>query len=204
MIPDEGDARPPGWRRWALLSVGIGLAIGTGAWAWVADVAPRTRGGIFFPPSAPAAESEVEVPTSAEAPPPPVAPTTPEPATGTKPRASVKAAGTGTARASAIAAAVSSPVGRWTGSFAGRPVSVELSGPDGALKGTVTNTFQGKAVESRVKGTYDREARRLELEDVERHLDSGRYSATLTDEPALEGRFEAPGRLVSFKLVPAP
>ncbi len=120
----------------------------------------------------------------------------------TKPRRAVSASSSGRGGV----AVVESPVGAWTGSFNGKGVRFELDGRDTALYGTVTVRFQGNAIVNRVRGTFDSDTRQLELADVSETPDSGRYTATLTDEPALEGRFEAAetGRVVAFRVVPAP
>ena len=80
-----------------------------------------------------------------------------------------------------------------------------LSGGDGALRGEVTVRFLGNAVVNVVRGTFDPATGKLELDDTEDAPDSGRYTATLTDERALVGRHEArTGRVVSFRLVAVP
>ncbi|MDP2316114.1 MAG: serine/threonine-protein kinase [Pseudomonadota bacterium] len=97
-----------------------------------------------------------------------------------------------------------SPVGTWSGSFNGNAARFELTGGPAALRGTVTVQYRETAVVNKVRGTYDPETRLLELDDTVANSDSGRYAATLTPEPALEGRFTvtSDGRVVPFRLVP--
>jgi serine/threonine-protein kinase len=94
--------------------------------------------------------------------------------------------------------------GRWTGSFAGRVTSLELEGPDGALRGKVRVRFQGQEVTSDVAGAFT--GGTLVLDDVDTGPDAGRYEAALTSDGALDGRFEARegGRRVAFRFQRTP
>lgn len=100
--------------------------------------------------------------------------------------------------------AVVSPTGSWKGALNGREVRFVITGTNDALRGTVTSTFLGTAIPSDVRGYFDPASRTLELTDVAQQADSGRYTARLTEEPALEGRFEGSGngRVVTFRVVP--
>ena len=83
---------------------------------------------------------------------------------------------------------------------------IELEGPDDALTGTVTARFMGNAIVSAVRGAYDPGTRTLVLEDTEDVPDRGRYTATLVDGPALDGRFEreSPYARSAFRVSRAP
>ncbi|MDP2309005.1 MAG: protein kinase [Pseudomonadota bacterium] len=223
-----GPAALSGRRVWPDLVIltGLFLAIaGVGAGAMWYVIAPRaaeraslasaTSGASLEPAAAVGGETGVPLgglDTDATAPPTPggegladpetsallAAPTSAE---GARPTSKRRAA---PASAAVPGGAVASPTGSWKGSFNGKEVRFEIEGENDSLSGTVTVTFQGNAIPSDVRGRYDPDTHIVELTDVAQRPDSGRYTARLTDEPAMEGRFEAGenGRVVPFRVVP--
>jgi len=83
------------------------------------------------------------------------------------------------------------PLGRWSGSFRGRPSSVELTGSPEALAGTVRVRFGQNEVSNAVTGAWDSSTRTLTLRDVESAEDAGTYRARLSpDDQRFQGSFE--------------
>lgn len=78
----------------------------------------------------------------------------------------------------------------WTGSFDGDPMSVRLSGPDDALRGTVTVSFEGNAVDTPVTGRWDAARGVLSMRDTVDAPDAGRYEARLQGG-RLSGTFQS-------------
>jgi serine/threonine-protein kinase len=103
--------------------------------------------------------------------------------------------------------ALERPLGVWTGAFGGRLATFSLGGTFDRITGTVSVHMGAKSVETPVVGAYDPDRRELTLEDQINVHDSGRYSATLSEDgTVLEGQFEGihNARLVKFKLTAAP
>lgn len=156
---------------------------------------PAPQPAVEAPPAviaAPTVET-APAPSPPESPPRPLETPAPPPVASTTPKATnrvvVTRPGTHTRNLA----------GRWSGSFGGRSTSMELTGQDTALKGTVRVRFQGQEVSSEVSGTYA--DGQLVLDDLDAGPDAGRYVASVTGDGALDGRFEARegGRRVSFR-----
>ncbi|MES2640119.1 MAG: serine/threonine-protein kinase [Myxococcota bacterium] len=213
---------PPRRRIWpallalSLLFVGIAGAGAGSVWYVLRGPDAPTAGALAAGTAGAAGEGSVEAETAraetvlAEDGESPVDPdatsvvTAPVPATSAPPSDRTKRRVAATEVVRQPGDTVVSPIGAWRGSWNGRDLRFELSGTDDALRGTVVVTYKGNAISSEVQGSYASASRMLELADVVERADSGRYSARLTEEPALEGRFEGAtnGRVVPFRVVP--
>lgn len=97
----------------------------------------------------------------------------------------------------------------WTGSFDGHPMTLSIKGPPGELRGNVSVSLRGNAVDTPVLGAWDPERGTLTLQDDLSTPDAGRYSAQLR-EGRLHGTFQTryrrdtmrEPRVVSFTLRP--
>ncbi len=77
--------------------------------------------------------------------------------------------------------------GRWSGSFNGRSMALDLRGPASAVTGTVSISFLGNTEEHDVVGRVSDGV--VQLRDVEERPDSGTYRLT-RDGDVMDGRFE--------------
>jgi len=82
---------------------------------------------------------------------------------------------------------------QWAGSFGGNGMELTLYGPDDDLTGTVTIRFDGNAVHTPVRGTWDPDQAELHLRDAIDESDAGRYEASLV-EGRLSGTFRSRNR----------
>ena len=71
--------------------------------------------------------------------------------------------------------------GKWTGSFGGRVMDVNLSGSNSSLSGTITVTFGSNSARTPVRGRYDETSRTLLLTAYEDSEAIARYALALDD-----------------------
>jgi outer membrane biosynthesis protein TonB len=97
------------------------------------------------------------------------------------------------------ATSASAVAGRWAGSYNGQDVTLQLSGGDQALRGTLTVEFFGNEQSSTVRGSFAEG--RLVLEDQDRNDDyASKHVGTLGADGRIEGQsttFKG-GRVTSF------
>lgn len=93
--------------------------------------------------------------------------------------------------------------GKWAGAFDGNPMELTLAGPPSAVTGTVVISFNGNAVTSPVRGSWNADGQVLRLQDVLDVNDAGRYRA-VRQGGRLEGRFTGQYRdvILPFTLSP--
>ncbi len=203
---------PPSRVRW-LAPMAALLIGGVGLWTWAPwQAAEPVTGGQAPPPDAPGSGVEPEPEPVAAVEPPPsedaVVDVQPvqsrEPAGSRDPQPTLQPDEVSdpqpTLQPEPDPAASSSAVaGRWAGSYNGKDVTLELSGSDQALQGSLVVTFFGNEQASRVRGSFDEG--RLVLEDQDR---SDRYAAKHVGTLGADGRIEgqsttfSDGRIISF------
>ena len=217
-LPD--DPEPPSRRSPALWLVPVAALLigGVGLWAWapwqaavpVLEPEPLAElaDGFEVPePEAPEPESLVKAVPEPEDEPEPspradddavvdAQPDPIEPGLAVEPAATLQPEPT---EPEAPAASASAVAGRWSGSYNGQDVILQLSGSDQALRGTLTVTFFGNVQASTVTGSFS--DGRLVLEDQDRSDDyASKHVGTLGADGRIAGQsttFKG-GRVSSF------
>jgi serine/threonine protein kinase len=194
--PTPAAPRAPAGVRWLALAAAL-LVGALGLWAWApwqaagpptqpAPSAPSTDEAAPAATPPPSSPPEREAATSdpgepADGDPVQPAPTTSQPDRAAKPEPVAKPTPAAQPEPTPPGAASSAVAGRWTGSYGGKDASLQLSGSDGALVGTLAVEFFGNVQTSRVRGSFV--DGRLVLEDQDRsERYAGRHVGSVGDD----------------------